>query len=154
MPVLSFGIIVFGFVETGFQSFRFLLNETPYWANFSIKHRVQFSETDMAGIMHFSNYFRLMEEVEHAFFRSIGMSVMMQHEGMHIGWPRVAANCEYLGPARFEDELDVTLRVTRLGEKSFTYEVDFLLAGRKIALGKITSVCCLIEDAGARSQSS
>src|SRR5580704_1212282 len=120
-------------------------------SEFSIQHRVQFSETDMAGIMHFSNYFRLMEEVEHAFFRSLGLSVVMQHEGMHIGWPRVAANCEYFGPCRFEDELQIVLRVARLGEKSFSYEVDFLLAGRRIALGKITSVCCLIETGGMKS---
>src|SRR5579871_5956240 len=118
---------------------------------FTFKHRVQFSETDMAGIMHFSNYFRLMEEVEHAFFRSIGMSVVMQHDGMHIGWPRVAANCEYFGPVKFEDELDLQLRVARLGEKSMTYEVDFLLNDRRIALGKITSVCCLIEATGMKS---
>jgi acyl-CoA thioesterase FadM len=39
---------------------------------FSINRRVQFAETDMAGIVHFSNYFRWMEEVEHAFFRSVG----------------------------------------------------------------------------------
>ena len=120
-------------------------------SEFTIKHRVQFSETDMAGIMHFSNYFRLMEEVEHAFFRSIGMSVVMQHDGMHIGWPRVAANCEYFGPVKFEDELDLQLRVARLGEKSMTYEVDFLLNDRRIALGKITSVCCLIEATGMKS---
>ena len=42
---------------------------------FSIPRRVQFSETDMAGIAHFSNFFRMMEEVEHAFFRSVGLSV-------------------------------------------------------------------------------
>jgi YbgC/YbaW family acyl-CoA thioester hydrolase len=119
--------------------------------DFTIKHRVQFSETDMAGIVHFSNYFRLMEEVEHAFFRSIGMSVVMQHDGMHIGWPRVAANCEYFGPARFEDELDLVLRIVRLGEKSLSFEVDFLLAGRRIAQGKITSVCCRIEEGGMKS---
>jgi len=101
--------------------------------------------------MHFSNYFRLMEEVEHAYFRSIGMSVVMQHDGMHIGWPRVAANCEYFGPLRFEDEVTLKLRVARLGEKSFNYEVDFLLNGRRIALGKISSVCCIIGDEGMQS---
>ena len=42
---------------------------------FSLTRRVQFSETDMAGIMHFSNFFKMMEEVEHAFFRSVGLSV-------------------------------------------------------------------------------
>jgi acyl-CoA thioester hydrolase len=118
---------------------------------FSILRRVQFSETDMAGIMHFANYFRMMEEVEHAFFRSVGLSVMMQHEGMHVGWPRVSAACDYFGPVRFEDELELKLRVIRVGEKSFNFEVDFLLAGRRVALGKITSVCCTLEGTGMRS---
>lgn len=121
-------------------------------SEFSITRRIQFSETDMANIVHFSNYFRLMEEVEHAFFRSIGMSVVMQHEGLHIGWPRVAAGCEYFGPLRFEDEVTLKLRVARVGEKSFNYEVDFINAeGRRIALGKISSVCCLIGDDGMQS---
>jgi acyl-CoA thioester hydrolase len=118
---------------------------------FSILRRVQFSETDMAGIMHFANYFRMMEEVEHAFFRSVGLSVMMQHEGMHVGWPRVSAACDYFGPVRFEDELELKLRVIRVGEKSLNFEVDFLLAGKRVALGKITSVCCTLEGTGMRS---
>jgi len=118
---------------------------------YSIKRRVQFCETDMAGIVHFSNYFRYMEEVEHAYFRSLGMSVVMQHDGLHIGWPRVAAGCEYFGPVRFEDEIELNLRVVRVGEKSFNYEVDFIIAGRKTALGKITSVCCLIENGGMKA---
>ena len=111
---------------------------------FSIARRVQFSETDMAGIVHFSNYFRWMEEVEHAFFRSVGLSVSMQHDGMHVGWPRVSTSCDFFGPVKFEQEVELSLRVTRLGEKSFSYEVDFLLGGRRMALGKTTSVCCEI----------
>ena len=39
---------------------------------FTMQRRVEFAETDMAGILHFSNYFRFMESVEHAFFRSLG----------------------------------------------------------------------------------
>lgn len=118
---------------------------------YSIKRRVQFCETDLAGIVHFSNYFRLMEEVEHSWFRSMGMSVVMQHDGLHIGWPRVAATCEYSGPVKFEDELELRLRVVRVGNSSLTYEVDFLLDGKRVALGKITSVCCLIESKGMQS---
>ena len=118
---------------------------------FSIQRRVQFSETDMAGIVHFANYFRWMEEVEHAFYRSLGLSVAMEHEGRHIGWPRVSAACEYLGPVRFEDELELKLRLIRVGEKSCNFEVDFLLAGRRVALGKVTSVCCEVGPDGMRS---
>ena len=114
-------------------------------AEFSIVRRVQFAETDMAGIVHFANYFRWMEEVEQAFFRSLGLSVVMQHDGREIGWPRVAVACEYFGPLRFEDEVELRLRVMKVGGKSFTYEVDILKAGQQAALGKVTSVCCAVE---------
>jgi 4-hydroxybenzoyl-CoA thioesterase/acyl-CoA thioester hydrolase len=92
-----------------------------------------------------------MEEVEHAWFRSLGLSVVMQHEGLEIGWPRVNVSCEFSGSARFEDELTLNFRITRLGEKSMTYEVDFLLSGKRIATGKVTTVCCLLEKDGMRS---
>lgn len=118
---------------------------------FTLRRRVQFAETDMAGIAHFSNYFRWMEEVEHAFFRSLGLSVAMRHDGAEIGWPRVNVGCEYRGPVRFEDELELRLRVTKVGGKSLSYEVDFLLAGKSVALGKTTSVCCVLEDGKMRS---
>jgi acyl-CoA thioester hydrolase len=118
---------------------------------FSITRRVQFSETDMAGIMHFSNFFKLMEEVEHAFFRSVGLSVSMQHDDIHIGWPRVSASCEFFGPVKFEDEIELKMRVTRVGDKSFSYEVEFLVQGKRVALGKTTSVCCDIGAPDMRS---
>jgi YbgC/YbaW family acyl-CoA thioester hydrolase len=119
--------------------------------SFSITRRIQFSETDMAGIVHFANFYRMMEEVEHAFFRSVGLSVSMQHDGMHVGWPRVSSACEFFGPLKFEDEVELHMRVARVGEKSFSYEVDFLVEGRRIALGKTTGVCCAIEPGGMRS---
>ena len=42
---------------------------------FKLRRQVEFSDTDMAGIMHFSNFFRFMEAAEHAFFRSLGFSI-------------------------------------------------------------------------------
>src|SRR5687768_14149492 len=118
---------------------------------FSTIHRVQFPETDLAGVVHFSNFFRWMEEVEHAFFRSVGLSVSMQHDGMHIGWPRVSAACEYFAPARFEDEVELRMTITKLGEKSMSYEVEFRCDGKKLAVGKTTSVCCQITGEGMKS---
>ena len=115
---------------------------------FTVRHLVQFSETDMAGIVHFSNYFRWMEEVEHAFLRSLGMSVSMRHEGKHIGWPRVSTSCDFFGPVRFEDEVDLKIRVTKVGEKSLSYEVEYAVNGRQVALGTTTSVCCVFEELG------
>ena len=118
---------------------------------FSIKRRVQFAETDMAGIVHFANYFRWMEEVEHAFFRSLGLSIAMTHEGVKLGWPRVNVGCEFFSPLRFEDEAELRLRLTKVGGKSLSYEVDFLLDGTSTALGKSTSVCCVHTTKGMKA---
>ena len=74
----------------------------PY--EFKMKRHVEFAETDMAGIMHFANYFRYMEVVEHAFFRSLGLSVHQSSvEGMN-GFARVHASCDYHAPLRYQDE--------------------------------------------------
>ena len=120
-------------------------------APFSIKRLVTFAETDMAGIAHFSNYFRWMEEVEHAFFRARGLSVAMTHENVEIGWPRVNVGCEYYGPVKFEDEMELQLRITKVGGKSLSYEVDFFLGDKLVALGRSTSVCCEHTATGLRA---
>jgi YbgC/YbaW family acyl-CoA thioester hydrolase len=109
---------------------------------FSITRRIQFAETDLAGVLHFSNYFRLMEEVEHAFWRSIGMTVYHGDGQQTVSWPRVAVACEYFAPARFEDELELRFWIVNVGRRSIEFEIEFLRETERIALGRITAVCC------------
>ena len=91
-------------------------------SRFEYHRRVAFSETDMAGIAHFANFFRYMEEAEHALFRSLGESVHPQGEsGARTGWPRVEVQCKFRAPLRFEDEMLVEVLIDRLGSKSITY---------------------------------
>jgi acyl-CoA thioester hydrolase len=105
---------------------------------------VEFGETDMAGIVHFSNFFRYMESAECAFLRSLGLGVKLDWEGQVLGFPRVHASCDYLSPARFEDVLDVDVSALRIGTKSITYGFNFARQGAPIARGKVTSVCCRV----------
>lgn len=114
-------------------------------APFTYRRRVQFAETDMAGIVHFSNYYRYMEEAEHAFLGSIGLSVMMtQEDGTVIGWPRVRSSCNYEAPARYQDELEIHVCVSRKGVKSLTFEFVFFKGELRIARGTLKTVCCVI----------
>ena len=119
---------------------------------FRTTRRVEFRDTDAAGIMHFSTFFNRMEEVEHEFLRSRGLSVIMPETNGHLSWPRVSAQCDYQHPARFEDMLEIELQVSRIGAKSVTYEIAFAIAGRRIALGRVTAVCCRLA-AGTAPQS-
>lgn len=115
----------------------------PY--EFTAVRRVEFADTDMAGIVHYANFFRYMETAEHAFFRSLGHSVVMDDLDPPVGWPRVHAECDYLQPLRFEDEVEIRLLVSGKGSKS----INFLFLFRKlngdapveVARGKLTVVC-------------
>jgi acyl-CoA thioester hydrolase len=115
-------------------------------SSFSLIRSVEFSETDMAGIMHYSNFFRFMEAAEHAFFRSIGFSVAARPGAPKVGWPRVHASCDYHRPLRFEDQVEVRLRVVEKKSKALTYEFRFMklvdgVAAEEVAKGRLTVVC-------------
>jgi len=119
----------------------------PY--EFKMTHRVEFAETDMAGIMHFSNFFRMMEATEHAFFRSLGSSIHTEVDGQAIGWPRVSAHCDYQRPLRFEEEVSVHLLVTEVRTRSLRYLFIFRKTAdnSEVARGQITAVCARMDHA-------
>lgn len=110
---------------------------------FQTTRRVEFHDTDAAGIMHFSAYFTKMEEVEHELLRSLGFSVVLRETPESvISWPRVSAHCDFRAAARFEEELTILAHVARLGEKSVTYTLEFRRGDKVLATGRITTVCC------------
>jgi YbgC/YbaW family acyl-CoA thioester hydrolase len=113
-------------------------------APFRTTRLIEFADTDMAGIVHFTAFFRWMEAAEHAFLRSRGLSVILEWQGEHLSFPRVSAACDYLRPVRFENVLDVEVRLARLGGKSLSYEIDFFHADQPVARGKLTTVCCRV----------
>lgn len=114
-------------------------------STFEMTRRVEFCETDMAGIVHFSNFYKWMEQAEHAFFRSLGLTIVLpQSDGSTIGWPRVSANCRFESPARYEDVIQVQLSVQRIGVKSLTYDAVFRCRDRVLARGSMKTVCCKV----------
>ena len=111
-------------------------------APFRTRRRIEFADTDMAGIVHFSNFFRFMEAAEVDFLVSRGLCVSMETPEGWIGFPRVSAACDYLRPAKFLDEIDVTVQVTKVGSKSVAYQFEFFKGDELLARGQVTAVCC------------
>ncbi len=65
-----------------------------------------------------------MEETEHAFYRSLGLSVHpSQHGGaeIQVGWPRVSVRCDFHAPLLFEEEAEVELFVAEMRTKAIRY---------------------------------
>jgi YbgC/YbaW family acyl-CoA thioester hydrolase len=122
----------------------------PY--EFKAIRRVEFSDTDMAGIMHYSNYFRFMETAEHAFFRSLGLSIASSPSDAPVGWPRVRAECDFTLPLHFEDEVEIHLLVREKRSKSLSYLFKFRKLNDspapEVARGALTVVCVRHEPGG------
>jgi YbgC/YbaW family acyl-CoA thioester hydrolase len=119
---------------------------------FRTTRRIEFADTDMAGIVHFANFFRFMEAAEVEFLRSRGLSVMATMEDRTISFPRVSASCDYLRPVRFEDVVDIAVSILKIGRKSVTYGFEFLHDADAVARGQVSSVCCRV-NAGEKMQS-
>ena len=116
---------------------------------FTTTRRVDFGDTDMAGIMHFANFFRFMESAEIDFLQSLGLSVSWRANGVKWGLPRRSASCDFQAPARFLDVLTIAVTVERVGAKSVTYRFDFAnQRGEPLASGRITAVLCRHAEPG------
>src|SRR6185503_13806238 len=123
---------------------------------FKLTRRVEFAETDMAGIVHFSNFFRYMEKAEHAFFRSLGASGLISNLNPPLGFPRVHAECDYRRPIRFEENLEIHLIVREKRPKVLSYLFKFRKATasgemEQIAHGILTVVCVAHKPDGTMS---
>jgi len=112
---------------------------------FTLTRRVEFHETDAAGLMHFSNFYRWMEVCEHEWFRARHLAIMSTApDGVRHGWPRRESSCEFLRPLRCGDVIRVRATIEAVGESSLTYGFVFEKdrAGRwaAVARGRMTTV--------------
>jgi len=117
---------------------------------FHARRRIEFSDTDMAGVVHFARFFIFMETAEHQMLTGLGVRPGSYRDasGRSFAWPRVTATCDYLAPARYGDELDIRVTVERLGRSSLTYGFDLSCGPVRVAQGRITAVCCALEEGG------
>lgn len=106
---------------------------------YRFRRRVQFYETDVAGMVHFSWFFRYMEEAEHALWREAGLSI--HPPDSELGWPRVAASFDFRRAIRFEDEIDIHLRIAEISRKTIRYECHIFKDGEQVASGTMTIAC-------------
>ena len=119
---------------------------------YQCQRRVEFRDTDMAGIVHFSVFFTYMEAAEHEFLRSVGLGVFNEVGGENLSWPRVAASCNYRSAIRFEDEIEIQVSIEKLGNSSVTYKHEMYRGDVLVADGSMTTVCCKVEH-GKRPES-
>ena len=113
--------------------------------DFTQIQRVEFSDTDAAGLAHFTAFFRWMEITEHAFYRSLGGTAFGRTEEGDFGVPRVSASCDFVSPVSYGDEVAVHLEVAEKTSRKLSYRFEFRThpGGAAVARGEMTVVSAL-----------
>jgi acyl-CoA thioester hydrolase len=118
-------------------------------AGFLYTRRVVFYETDLAGVVHFSNYFRYMEEAEHALWRAAGMRI--DGVDLDVGWPRVSATFDYKRPLHYEDEIQIAVAVAAVTRRTIQYAFHITRGDTAIGVGAMTTACVARDGVSMRS---
>jgi YbgC/YbaW family acyl-CoA thioester hydrolase len=101
--------------------------------------RVQFADTDLAGVVHFSWIARYMEEAEHALWRAAGLSIVGPERA--LGFPRVAVSIDFKSPLYFEDEFEDHVRIETISRRTIRYAHTITRGETVIATGTMTAAC-------------
>jgi acyl-CoA thioester hydrolase len=116
---------------------------------------VQFAETDLAGMVHFANFFRYMEEAEHALWRAAGLSISPALASASFGeagsverplcWPRVSAAFDFKRPLRFEDEFEVHVGIAAATARTIQYNHTVMRGEFTVGVGRIIAACVQLD---------
>jgi acyl-CoA thioester hydrolase len=111
---------------------------------YSARTRVGFSDTDAQGIVYYGRYLPYFDTARVEYLRNLGLL------GMEIGEPGVefvmrACTIEYHAPAVFDDELELFIRVARIGRTSATYEIAAYRARDAVLLVTATQTIVLVD---------
>jgi len=110
-----------------------------------LTRRVQWMDTDAAGIWHYSTIIRWAEEAEAELHRRAGVSDIT-----FGATPRVHVEFDFRTPVRFDDEVSIEFGVDEMGESSIVYGLVVKRAGDEIARGRI--IAAFIDRATGKKQ--
>lgn len=108
-------------------------------SNFTHRVRVRFVDTDVSGRIHFTAMLRYYEAAEQEFLRSLGLGHHLLPPD--VGFPRVRVESDYRSAVIFDDELDISVSVKRLGTTSYTLEFIARKGDTIAANGGFVVVC-------------
>ena len=100
-----------------------------------LRRRIEWMDTDAAGIYHWTTVFRLAEAAEAALHTALGIA-----DFTFGATPRVAVDAEFERPLRFNDQVDVELIVESVGRSSVRYAFSITGPEGLAMRGHVTSV--------------
>jgi len=108
--------------------------------SFDYSLHVPYAHIDKMGFVYYAHYFVYFEMARSAMFRQVGLPYMhLEERGVLL--PVVASHCEYKKPARFDDEITVTIHNVELRGPLFHVDYRVRRDGELLAQGYTDHVC-------------
>ncbi len=112
---------------------------------FTIKIRVYYEDTDAAGVVYYANYLKFMERARTDYLRSLGIGHQAGlKSGENLAFVVVNADISYHQPAKLDDELWVSSRLSKRGRSVLVFEQQVRrdsADGELLCSGRIRAAC-------------
>jgi acyl-CoA thioester hydrolase len=111
------------------------------------KIRITWADTDAAGIVHFSNYFRYFERAEEEYLNRRGLDYSSIVNTYRVRIPRVESHCRYISPCKYNDTISVKMKLDEVKTRSFkeSFVVDNLTTRKRAAEGYLVCVTASLD---------
>jgi acyl-CoA thioester hydrolase len=113
---------------------------------FSARTRVGFSDTDAQGVVYYGRYMPYFDLARVEYHRALDMLRAVPGDRQFV---MRALTTEYHAPARFDDSIEVDVRIRRIGTSSVTYEFAAYLDTGELAV-TATQTAVLLDLAARR----
>jgi len=103
--------------------------------------RVYWEDTDAGGVVYYANYLKFMERARSEWLRALGFEqdVLRDEAGVVFVVRRV--EIDYLSPARFNEQLEVSVRLHEMGRASLSVRQELMRGSTRLAEAVVTLAC-------------
>jgi len=116
------------------------VSDSPADFRFWSRQQVRYRDVDMQQIVYFAKYLEYVDIALDDYFRSLGVVVSETAPLGEYDTAMVHVELDYLAPARYDELIDVGLRVERLGRSSMDVAVEIRRAGEPLVRGRLVLV--------------
>lgn len=103
--------------------------------------RVYWEDTDAGGVVYYANYLKFMERARSEWLRALGFEQDVLRDEAGIVFVVRRAEIDYLSPARFNDQIEVSTRLHDMGRASLSMKQELMRGSARLAEGVVTLAC-------------
>lgn len=110
-------------------------------AGFHWPVRIYWEDTDAGGVVYYANYLRFMERARSEWLRTLGFEQDELRDQLGVVFVVRRVEVDYLSPARFNDSINVEVKLHQMGQASFSVDQLLTRGPTRLVSARVTLAC-------------